>query len=97
MIVIAISCGEALQSRPAAGRAVQTGRRIGLPSARKGLGLTTQRFALGGFPGGVSKLRDRKLSAPEFRQIIAPGEAPFASPGLAGKLGMSPEAEGAIE
>ena len=31
------------------------------------------------------------LQAPEGRQIVAPGEAFFASPGLEGKLGKSPE------
>jgi len=39
----------------------------------------------------VSKLEPDGFSAPEGRRKVAPGEALFASPGLAGKLGMSPE------
>jgi hypothetical protein len=39
----------------------------------------------------VSKLRNRRFLAPEARRIVAPGEALFASPGVADKPGMSPE------
>ena len=76
-----LSCGAglqrlSLQTRPFG----EAGRAC--PNANRGIGRDAE---------AVSKLRNRRFLAPEARRIVAPGEALFASPGVADKSGMSPE------